>query len=157
MSLDIAPTQMNYYDVSGTTLEEAAGNLGLPGGEDGLTEFDLGYEYDGVSRGLPQNFILHLSLAITMPRWLERDAATTPEQAEWDRFYAALLAHEREHASRTRAEARRVHARLARTRAADLEERFQAGKRVIQRENDAFDDATHHGQVPAPGTIITIP
>jgi len=157
MSLDVAPTQMVTYDVSGSTLEEAADNVGLPGGEAGLTEFGIGYEYDGVRRGLPRNLVVHLSITITMPRWLDRDGATGPEQDEWDRFHAALLAHEQEHASRMRSGARRVHARLLRTRAAELEQRFQSGKRMIQRESDAFDDATHHGQVPAPGTVITFP
>ena len=158
MSLNISPTQLVTYDVSGTTLEAASNNLGLPGGEDGRCEYNIWYEYDGVSaRGLAQNLVVNVTIDITMPRWLDRDAATEAEQREWDRFYAALLAHEREHASRIRAGARRVHDRLARTRATDLEARFQAGKQTMQEESNAFDVAVDHGRRPPPGTIITIP
>ncbi len=158
MSLAVSPTAVQYYDVSGATLSEAADNAVLDGGESGRCDYEVWYEYNGVSsRGLPRNLVLHLELTILMPRWVDKDEATQPEIEEWDRFYAALLEHERGHASRLRAGARVVHARLARTRVADIEARFQSGKRTMHRDNIAYDDATDHGRRPPPGTVITIP
>ncbi len=40
---------------------------------------------------------VHVGWSITMPRWSGYDVATDSAKAEWDRFYAALEAHEMGH------------------------------------------------------------
>ena len=158
MALLIAPTDLHHYEVSGATLDDASSAMGEDEDEAGLCSYELSYGYGAVSRrGYPVRLRLSLLLTIDMPEWKERDAGTGPEQREWDRFYRVLLAHERGHSSRTRAETRRLFRRMRRTRVSDLDDVYQTGLETIDEVNEAYDDATDHGLRPPPGTTIRIP
>lgn len=51
-----------------------------------------------------------VALAVTMhmPRWQDRDLAPAALQAEWDRYYADVLEHERRHAAISRRTAQAI-------------------------------------------------
>jgi len=159
MALIIAPTDLQHFDASGATLDAVSIALGLDEeNEAGHCSYDLSFGYGSIDRrGYPVRLRLNLLLRIDMPRWVERDAGTGPEQREWDRFYAALLDHEQGHASRTRAETRRIFRTMRRTRVRDLEDVYQTGLEEIDEANEAYDSATNHGLRPPPGTVIRIP
>lgn len=154
----IAPTTMTDSDVSGATLADVVAVLS---GRDeaGHCTWDWPtWDFEAVSDdGHPRVLRMSMTVTIEMPRWVERGTASPAEQAEWDRFYRALLAHERGHERRAVTSARALYERLLRTRARDLETAFENGKARIQAESDAYDAATHHGMKPPPGTIITVP
>jgi len=154
----IAPTTTTQYDVSGATLADVVGAIS---GRDEAGHCDWAWpsmDFEAASDdGFPRVLRISMTVSIEMPRWVERDTASPAEQREWDRFYRALLAHEKGHERRALTSARRLYARLLRTRARDLETAFENGKARIQAESDAYDAVTHHGLRPPPGTMITVP
>jgi predicted secreted Zn-dependent protease len=153
----VAPTVVTHYDLTAGTLAEVIG-IFPAGDEAGRCSWEISYEHDGPNRfGLPQGLRVTAAIRIEMPRWVGRDQASEAERREWDRFYQALLSHERGHEQRTRNEVPRYEARLARTPVADLGTAHQEEIARIQRVSDAYDTATDHGRTPAPGTVITVP
>jgi predicted secreted Zn-dependent protease len=155
MALVIPPVALDHYDVSGATIENASNALPL---EAGSCEFFPGFAYSDIdSRGNPEGLTLTVQISIHMPRWTGRDGARPAEQQEWDRFYRALLEHERGHESRIRTGAAVMHRRLRRTLAADLQTAMDEETDKIKATGNAYDAATDHGRRPPPGTIITVP
>jgi hypothetical protein len=127
MALVIPPVIIERDDYSGATLRDVYNAMPV---EPGRCEWIPGFSYDGVTaRGFPERLTVTMRISIFMPRWLGRDQARDVERAEWDRFYNALLAHERGHESRARTGARAMHTRMLRTLAADLQT-------VMDEEND---------------------
>ncbi len=155
MALVIPPVTIAHDDYAGATLRgvyEALPN------EPGLCEWIPSFSYEGVSsRGLPERLTVTMQISIRMPRWTGRAGARAVEMAEWDRFYAALLEHERGHESRARAGAAAMHARMQKALAADLQSVMDEENEKIKATNAAYDNATDHGRQPPPGTTITFP
>jgi predicted secreted Zn-dependent protease len=157
VALIIAPTVVEHFDVGGSTLQEMVDILSARE-EAGECTWGIGFDYDSVDRsGRAVGLRVNVEITIRMPRWTGRDGASAAEKAEWDRFYRALMEHERGHESRTRSGCVSLHRRLARTLASDLPGARQEEADKIQRTSDAYDVATDHGRRPAPGTIITVP
>lgn len=157
MTLVLGSTTFTSYDV---TTPNLAGVVTIISGraEAGECTWAIGYGYESVGRdGKPRGLTVDASINIQMPNWVGRDAARGVERAEWDRFRAALRAHEDGHDSRARVGMQALHDKLADTKVGKLAAVFAAEKRRIQRESNAYDHATTHGQRPPPGTIITVP
>lgn len=157
MTLVEAPVQRRTLVLRAASLEEVA-ELLEDRDEAGACDFELTGEYDQVARdGTPRGLRTHLQIMIEMPRWVGRDGATAAEQREWDRFYAALERHEREHELQVRRDAGAADRRLDRVRVSDFEARVAEEIAKIQRAGDAFDRRTDYGRRPPPGTTIRIP
>jgi predicted secreted Zn-dependent protease len=176
MTLIASPTETTYYEIEARTLREVSAFLEkrLTEGEDGKKEREDGrcvwrakYEYDDVDRdGLARGLRVYLDVTIELPRWVGRDSAGKAEQREWDRYFAALRAHEGGHDAIARGGAKRAHDRMKRAPARKLKaiEIEEIGKwsgdgtllvpGKIHRKSDAYDERTKHGRKPPPGTII---
>lgn len=157
MTLVLGSTTFTSYDV---TTPNLAGVVTLISrrAEAGECTWAISYGYESVGRdGKPRGLTVDASVNIEMPNWVGRDSARAVERVEWDRFRVALRAHEDGHDSRARVGIQALHDKLEATAVGRLSVVFAAEKRRIQRESNAYDHATTHGQRPPPGTIITIP
>jgi predicted secreted Zn-dependent protease len=179
MTLIASPAETTYYEIEARTLREVSEflNKRLTEGdgerkerEDGRCTWRAKYEYDDVRRdGLALGLRVYLEVTIELPRWVGRDSAGKAEQREWDRYFAALRAHEQGHAAIARGGAKRTHDRMERAptrklKAIEIEEigkwsgdgtLLVPGK--IHSKSDGYDKRTKHGRKPPPGTMITIP
>jgi predicted secreted Zn-dependent protease len=157
MTLVLGSTSFTSYDVTASTLADVVSIISGRS-EAGECTWAIAYTYESVGRdGKPRGLSVDASINILMPNWVGRDSARAVERVEWDRFRAALRAHEDGHDSRARVGIQALHDKLEDTAARRLPTVYAAEKRRIQRESNAYDHATNHGQRPPPGTIITIP
>jgi predicted secreted Zn-dependent protease len=158
MPLVITPTTTTHYDVVAPTLEQVAALL-KKRKEAGHCDWSFRpFEWEGASRnGPPRSVTLTLDIAIVLPRWADRDAATAAEQREWDRVYEALVAHEKEHERIALDGAPTMYDALTAAKIRDLASTFHVHRAKIDRAQKAFDDTTKHGLEPPPGTKIRIP
>jgi predicted secreted Zn-dependent protease len=157
MTLIIAPTFRHDYDVSAPDLQGVV-DLFAPEDEAGSCEWQTAYEFGGVRRdGRPSDLIVEVAIDLRLPRWVQRDGASRAEQAEWDRFLAALSAHEDGHERILRDGAQALHDHLARAQVSRLPAVFAEQTARAQTQSDAYDATTDHGRNPPPGTIITVP
>jgi predicted secreted Zn-dependent protease len=155
MALIIPPVTITHDTYGGATLRDVYG--AMPD-EPGLCEWFPNFRYDAVNaRGYPERLTVTVTISIRMPRWTDRDQARPAERTEWDRFYQALLEHERGHEARARAAAQAMHTRMAKSLAADLQTVMDEENDKIKLASAAYDTATDHGRQPPPGTTITFP
>ena len=83
---------------------------------------------------------------LRMPVWADREERPPAEQAEWDRFYAALLAHEREHIAIDRRHLDNLHRRCLRKTVAEMDDEIDRATAAADTENRDFDTTTDHGR-----------
>jgi predicted secreted Zn-dependent protease len=152
------------YDISGTTTHalnagaRASGPLSPASGMRvwGMCTWGIKWDY---TRGGPEGkcalekLSLVLSAIIDMPRWTNRDAAPEALKAGWDRFYAALRAHEDGHKDNgVRAAndlAQRLRALPPQKTCAELDQKIsELGQRILAEYrmlDQSYDRATDHG------------
>jgi predicted secreted Zn-dependent protease len=90
---------------------------------------------------------------IRLPRWVDRESASSRAKRQWECVYGVLERHEREHARINAEEAveagKVLHATPAQASckelSAELERRFQAAHAKAFRGQRAFDRETKHG------------
>jgi predicted secreted Zn-dependent protease len=108
------------YTVTGRTIPEILDSIARNGSKLGghaggttvgrtLPKFGWSWKLEAAPEGCRVTSV-HVSLAVTirMPRWQDRDTAPATLRAEWDRYYADVLQHERRHAEISRAAARTI-------------------------------------------------
>lgn len=150
-----------HYDVEGATVDELAQGLRQRGpmtaGERfyARTEWTINAEYSWVERDTGctiENPVVRVAITITMPRWRAARGAPPELLGAWNRFIAALDAHERNHARLATEAAEAVRWELAtlrfphctnaetraRQRVADVIE-------VYNERNRQYDVQTQHG------------
>jgi hypothetical protein len=93
VSVDFSGPERVYADVHGSTLAAVA-SVTSQLDEAGKAEWFPTYTW---SSDDPPSATVTVKTKITMPRWREYGSASQPEMDEWDRFFAALLAHEQGH------------------------------------------------------------
>lgn len=88
------------YSVSGATLQDVADAIShLP--EAGKCEWHPTYTYTTGADGKVDSFTVVVPYTIEMPVWSDYSSASAAAQAEWDRWHAALAAHEQGHIEAT--------------------------------------------------------
>lgn len=90
-----------------------------------------------------------------LPTWTDRATGTDAEKAEWDRFRAALDAHENGHIAIDTTRFTDIHRRVLRQTHTRADEIITEAETAATAENDAYDERTDHGRNT--GTTITIP
>lgn len=90
-----------------------------------------------------------------MPTWTNRSDRPEAEQREWDRFYAALMAHEQRHIEIDREVFTNLHRRCLRKSVARMNEIIDEAIAEANRLNKEFDTTTNHGK--SAGTTIAPP
>ena len=153
--------RVDYYDVAGSSEEElrAAIDKQRPkdrAGErhDAVTNWDVlwTYRYVTVAGGCAVGSLATtLEVATIFPRWPNRQSGTLTER--WDKYTAALKAHEREHMDIALRAAQVIHKRLsshekARTcplLKASIDSKGQALLDQFRSEEAEYDQRTQHG------------
>jgi predicted secreted Zn-dependent protease len=96
-NVEIHPAEIETFDVSGRTIDEVSGRLGL--GHVARTRWHVGWKYAFEESGTCRlkDFRVAVSATIRMPRWVDRDAASPADRRTWDTFDAAMRKHEEGH------------------------------------------------------------
>jgi predicted secreted Zn-dependent protease len=140
------------------TLRDLAQNNS--GRELGAGTFETSLNWATNAAGRFARVDLTFTLAIEMPVWTRYSGRPEAERREWDRFYRALLEHERGHIAIFRREAKTTYARLLAATAATIGNVLEQETQRIQRLSDAYDSQTDHGRKqksPHGNTIIVAP
>jgi predicted secreted Zn-dependent protease len=86
------------------------------------------------------------TLRIEMPVWTSYPRRPEAERREWDRFYRALLEHERGHIAIIRREAQTTYKRLLAATEATIKNLAEQETARIRRAGAAYDRRTDHGR-----------
>jgi predicted secreted Zn-dependent protease len=121
---------VSYYGVKGVTVNELIRNLNRHRGAGSWAYTTWRVTRPGCSTTLV--------IRQTLPRWLDRARATARVQKKWDRFYAALLAHEAEHVQIARNAAAAADALSCSAEYAQVVRKWMATERTL-------DQRTRHG------------
>lgn len=123
----------------------------------GHTSSDLRWDFrflESVNECRMTGVNVNLNVVVKVPRWHDYDRADSELKALWDRFYDALLAHEREHSRIAQQVAqslrRELNALGARPKCSTLEAEanemtFQATQR-LERQQALYDRESKHGK-----------
>jgi predicted secreted Zn-dependent protease len=140
VGVPVTPTRRLDY----TTLRELARSSA--GEELGAATFATSLTYATNAAGRISRVDLTFSLGIEMPVWTRYASRPEAERREWDRFYHALLEHERGHIAIFRREAQPTYARLLAATAATINSVLEQETARIQGLSDAYDRTTDHGR-----------
>jgi predicted secreted Zn-dependent protease len=146
------PTQRTYT-VSGS-LSDAVDAI-VQREEAGKTTWQVSYTYQPGDDGNIASVEFTCAFAIEMPVWSGYSSATPEEQAEWDRFYAALDAHEQGHVQIAQYIMDTADPFFVGSPTSDADRIFQELLTTLQSQSDAFDTDTNHGINT--GCTITVP
>ncbi len=142
------------YSVSGTLLEAANTLAARTEAGSTTSQFsDIAYTTTESGRVVTAN--ITVTETISLPVWSGYAAASAAEKAEWDRFHAALAAHEQHHVQIDRTAYTNIHAKLvgkSQTRADEIIDQTETATTAL---NDAYDTQTAHGRNA--GTTINPP
>lgn len=90
-----------------------------------------------------------------MPVWAGRADASTADQAEWDRFLAALEVHEQGHIDIARRGLQGVGDRMIDSPEDMARQTFNNGVQSVQSQSDTYDASNGHGRTQ--GAVLTPP
>ena len=142
------------YSVAGSLLDAANTMAARTEAGSVTSQFsDIAYTTTESGRVVTAN--ITVTETILLPVWTGYASATAAEKAEWDRFRAALQAHEQQHVAIDRAAYTNIHAKLvgkSQTRADEIIDETETATTAL---NDAFDTQTDHGRNA--GTTINPP
>ena len=152
MSTRFPDTEWTTYDVAGDTLAEAAAQVSdLP--EAATTEWFPHFSSTTVG-GRLAHVDVEVRTRVTMPHWTGYAAASSGDRQEWDRFCAALRAHEQRHLALVREHLHDVESRLIGQTPARAAARWTQVLDALDAASRAFDRATDHGR--AAGTTLDV-
>jgi hypothetical protein len=147
-STTVGPPTKSTYAVSGS-LTDAANTIAArteAGSETSTPSLDT--VTDG---GRIVTATVTVAQAIELPSWADRASGTPAQQAEWDRFSAAITAHEDGHVAKDVAAWAGAHAKIAGKSEKDGNDTFDAISRASDKSNDDYDTATKHGLTQGTG------
>ncbi len=141
----IRPVARATYPVEGATLAEAAAQIEARE-EAGVTEWNPAYSLSRDDEGNVTDATVTVTITVTMPNWPGAARLPAATRAEWDRFYAALEAHEQGHVSLVQENLRDVADAMVDKSEAEAIAAFEAALANLQQVNDAYDAANDHGR-----------
>lgn len=141
----------NALDTHMTTHGEVA-HVAPHAGPDGTPiGIEVDYEFSAAAR--VTRATIKLDLDRVLPEWT--NAATTKcacWKKEWDRFEAAIRAHEQEHVNIYTKFLTGLHLKFDKKTMAEADKILDDVFAATERAQADFDTRTDHGQIPAPGT-----
>jgi predicted secreted Zn-dependent protease len=153
MATEFGDIEWVYYNVSGASLKDAAEAISdLP--EAGSAEWYPHYDYEADGHGVVTSATVTVGWRITLPHWDGYSSAAPAEQGEWDRFLAALEAHERGHLDLAEQYLRDIDQQMVGHSARRAKQAFEHVVHEIQAASDAYDHGNDHGRNE--GTIIDL-
>lgn len=152
----VQPVQFDYYDVSGETLADVAGQLDPD--EWGHCRANYSYSY-AATGGKTTRVNVTVTITIRLPRWRGNgwNKASPAAKAEWNRMLTALRTHEDRHAEIGRRWGPTMQERLYGIDESNVAAEGSAVEAEAQAEQDKFDADTAHGQNTGVSLDTSIP
>ena len=141
------------YPVGGSTLSEACDEMSARD-EAGHATWEPNLQYAFDNDGKVTSATITVTLTIEMPEWSGYANANNDQRAEWDRWYAALLAHEEGHIQLARDYLTEADSALVGLTENEAQTRFQQICSDLQVASDSYDDGNDHGR--SAGTIMNL-
>ena len=82
---------------------------------------------------------------LELPNWTDKSGATKNQQAEWDRFHAAITVHENGHVAQDKTSFAGTHTKMLGKSPGDADTALTEAAKQAKTDNDAYDVATKHG------------
>ena len=82
---------------------------------------------------------------VELPVWSDKANATKNQQAEWDRFHAAITTHEAGHVGKDKTAFAGVHSKMLKKTEADADTEFNTAVAQAKTDNKAYDTSTNSG------------
>ncbi|MGB8645246.1 MAG: DUF922 domain-containing protein [Anaerolineae bacterium] len=152
MSVEFLDTEQVSYDVQADTLMAAAETFSQMD-EAAKTEWFPRYDYQTTGNEL-SNATITVGTRITMPHWSGYSSASQAEKDEWDRFFAALQAHEQGHLDLVMQHLDHVDEPLVGKSVDGAAQVWQSALAALLSASRAYDGQTDHGRNQ--GTIIDV-
>jgi predicted secreted Zn-dependent protease len=152
MSIDYSSTDWHYYDVGGATLADVVAAIeSYP--EAGSAEWWPRYSV-ATEDGNVTEATITIDTRITLPNWTDRDAASSAEQAEWDRFLQALTEHENGHIHILVTQFTDIDTQMVGKSEHDAKDVFDGAVTQLQQATNDYDSSTDHGRLT--GTVVDL-
>jgi predicted secreted Zn-dependent protease len=151
MATDFSSTDWSYYDVGGSTLRDAASAIAhLP--EAGTAEWFPNFSYETDQHGNVTSVTVTVGTRVTLPNWSGYSGACQAEKDEWDRFCAALVAHENGHLELVTTHLTGIDQKMTGGSTHHAQSAFDHALHDLHAASKAYDGQTDHGRNT--GTII---
>jgi hypothetical protein len=143
----VGPPTSTTYDVSGTLRDvantiaartEAGSVTTTPSSDTDTSAPDGGTEKISAAR-------VTVDQVVELPTWTDKSSATANQQAEWDRFHAAITTHEAGHVSIDKTDFAGAHQKMVGKVPADGDKALDAVTAKATTDNDTYDTTTQHG------------
>lgn len=147
-STSVGPPTRSTYAVSGS-LADAANTVSArteAGSETSTPSLDT-----VTDDGRIVSATVTVAQAIELPSWSGRAGGTATQQAEWDRFSAALSAHEDGHVAKDVAAWAGAHRKIVGKSEKGGNDTLDAISAAADKANDDYDTATKHGLTQGTG------
>ena len=143
-STKVGPPSASSYTVSGTLRQAANAVAARPEAGATITTPDVNMPLDD---SWPTHVQVTVTQVILLPEWDGKAAATQNQRNEWDRFKAAITAHENGHVAKDVKAFANAHAKVkAKKTRAEGEAEFDAIITQANTDNDTYDADTDHGR-----------
>jgi len=163
LAQDVLQMRTNYYAVTGTSLAELRRSLDQSrprrgtGPHDGLTVWDINWKIGTHQRGgqsRVSSFATQTKITLTLPQWTAPTNTAPDVLKAWQKYSAALQAHEQGHVQLVRVTLTELHAQVrtvsAGSDAQALRQQVEDLARSIVSAGDArhenYDRLTRHGE-----------
>jgi hypothetical protein len=153
VSVTFSDTERVYMDVHGKTLADVAAVIAQQDETDKDAPKAESFPHYQLADDLSAATVT-VRTKITMPRWPEYTSAPQAEKDEWDRFFAALQAHEEGHIDLVRQQLSGIDDQLAGLSSDQANSAWTAALQQLQDASDSYDTDTDHGRNQ--GTIINL-
>jgi hypothetical protein len=143
-STKVGPPSASSYTVSGTLREAANAVAARPEAGATITTPDMNMPADD---RWPTHVQVTVTQVVVLPEWDGKAAATQNQRSEWDRFKAAITAHENGHVGKDVKAFANAHGKVkAKKTRAEGEAEFDAIITQANTDNDTYDADTDHGR-----------
>src|SRR5271166_1435262 len=151
MATQINDVEWASYSVSGQKLADVAASISqLP--EAGQTTWPATFDYQADANGILTSATVTVRRVVTLPKWDGYSSASQAAKNEWDRFSAALSAHETGHSDLVVQNLQSLDQQMVGHSVSDARQIFNAALQTLKAASDAYDQQTNHGQNT--GTVI---
>lgn len=152
MAVEFRETEWAFAPIGGSTLAAVADTVaGMD--EAGKTEWFPSY-VTTTTGSVVSGVTVMVKTKVTMPQWSGYADAAQSEKNEWDRFCAALRAHEEGHLNLITEQLSNVDRRLIGGSFAQAAQAWREALSALSSASDAYDSSTDHGRNQ--GTVIEI-
>jgi predicted secreted Zn-dependent protease len=150
MSVQFTNTEWTTASVGGSTLAVVAKAISQLD-EAAKTEWFPVYNAD-TDGGTISSVAVTVKTKVTMPQWTGYANASQPEKEEWNRFYAALLAHEQGHLDLVTSQLSGIDEKLVGRSTTDATAAWVNALGALTQASNDYDASNDHGQ--SQGTVI---